>query len=389
MIIRVAVKVESFHLKKEEILVANKLWVNRIVVAMIMLFILATTVGAATQDWDDIIAKAKNEGAVVTYGTSSRLPRVGEVMKEKYGIEVKHVKLSLHEITERIKREQDAGVYTVDFIMAEDMIGTTRLLLPNGYVENFVPSTCEDLISPEYKDPFVFLLQSRPILYNTESYDEFPIKNLWELTTEKWRGKFILRDPEITPTTISFFAEIIDKADLMAAAYKEFFGKEIKLTTPNAGWEFIKKLAKNKVVTTTGDTEVAEAVGARGQKEAPLGLCVAGKLRMNETDGLALGVIEGINPTNGYYYPAYGLIVNKAPHPNAAKLLVHTLMTDEGAQAWTQDEGCFSTNPKLSYNQLDPIGGLKEWEEAAWSLDVDNTIKYSRDILDFWIVERQ
>ena len=61
--------------------------------------------------------------------------------------------------------------------------------------------------------------------------------------------------------------------------------------------------------------------------------------------GILLQVLqEYINPTNGYLYPAYGLIVSDAPHPNAAKLLVRVLLTDAGARAWTEDQGAFSTN---------------------------------------------
>lgn len=370
-------------------MVMRSLWVKVLVFACLMGLILTTAAGAASQDWDTIIAKAKEEGIVITYGTSGRLSRVGEVMKEKYGIELKHIKMSLHEITERIIREQDAGVFEVDFIMAEDMIGTCKLLIPNGYVESFVPSTCEDLVPEKYKDPFVFLVQTYCLVYNKDSYDEPPIGNIWELTTEKWRGKFVIRDPEISPTLIGFFAEMIARADLMADAYKDYFGEEIKLTTPNAGWEFIKRLAHNKVITVPGTNEIAKAVGAPGQKDAPIGLATAGKLRMNETDGFVLGVIPEVIPTIGYCYPAYGLLVRNAPHPNAAKLLVRELMTEEGASAWTQDEGCFSTNPNLSYNELDPIGNLEAWEKAAWSLDIGTSMKYSRELLDFWITERR
>ena len=36
-----------------------------------------------------------------------------------------------------------------------------------------------DKIDEAYRDPFVFLVQPRTILYNTEVYDECPITNLW------------------------------------------------------------------------------------------------------------------------------------------------------------------------------------------------------------------
>jgi len=208
------------------------------------------------------------------------------------------------------------------------------------------------------------------------------------LTTEKWRGKVIIRDPEITSTNISFFAEIVARADVMAAAYEDFFGRKIQLTTPNAGWEFLKRLAQNRVVAVGSDDDVAEAVGSRGQKDPPVGFATVGKVRLNEEQNLVLGVAENIKPINGYHYPAYGLLVTDAPHPNAAKLLIRTLLTDEGAKAWTQDWGNFSTNPDNSYAPGNPLGGLDVWSKITWPLTLDATARLSRDVLDFWIINR-
>jgi len=361
-------------------------WVGLLV--CVSLFVIAFTASSfASQNWDEIITKAKEEGEVVTYGTSARLNRVGDIMLAEYGITLKHAKMSDTEITERIVREKEAGVHEVDFIMAEDMLGVSEVLLPLGYVESFVPEMYRDVIPDEYQDPLVILVQARSIVYNTEVYDECPISNLWELTTDRWQGKVMMRDPEITSTNSSFFAEIVDRADEIAAAYKDYFGQDIELTTDNAGWEFIKRLAKN-VVVLGSDDDVAEAVGARGQEDPPVGLCTVGKLRLNEEENLALGAAKYINPTNGYLYPAYGLIVSNAPHPNAAKLLIRLLLTDAGAEAWTQDPGCFSTNLNNSYNPNDPVGGLEAWREVTWSLRLDATKKYFRDVLDFWIINR-
>lgn len=366
---------------------SRKSLVTRVLVFLCLL-IMTTGTAFAAEDWDEIIAKAKEEGVVVTWGTSSRLARVAPVMEE-YGVKIQHAKMSDMEITERLVREKQAGISSVDFIMAEDILGVAGQLLPSKYVESFIPEMYVDKIDEAYRDPFVFLVQPRTILYNTEVYDECPITNLWELTTPEWRGKVIIRDPEITSTNISFFAEIVARADEMAAAYKEYFGEEIKLTTENAGWEFLKRLAQNDVVTVSSDDDVAEAVGSRGQADPPVGFATVGKVRLNIEQNLALGVAENIVPINGYHYPAYGLLVTDSPHPNAAKLLVRVLLTDEGMQAWTQDWGNFSTNPENSFNPENPLGGLDVWSQLTWPLTLEATAKYSRDVLDFWILNRR
>jgi len=78
----------------------------------VILFVLAlgSIVYAVEQNWDEIIAKAKEEGEVVTYGTSSRVAKVESIMLAEYGISVKHAKMSDMEMTERITREKVAGI---------------------------------------------------------------------------------------------------------------------------------------------------------------------------------------------------------------------------------------------------------------------------------------
>ena len=115
------------------------LWLKVSLIFCLVASVLTINTLAASENWNQIIANAKKEGVVVTYGTSGRLSRVGDVMKAKYGVEVKHAKMSDMELTERIVREKEAGINTVDFIMAEDILGVAKQLLPLRYVENFVP----------------------------------------------------------------------------------------------------------------------------------------------------------------------------------------------------------------------------------------------------------
>jgi hypothetical protein len=70
-------------------------------------------------------------------------------------------------------------------------------------------------------------------------------------------------------------------------------------------------------------------------------------------------------------------------------VLVRTLLTDEGMEAWTQDWGNFSTHPDIWYNPENPLGGLDVWTSLTWPLTLEATAQYSRDVLDFWILNRR
>lgn len=350
----------------------------------LMLGAVTTTVCAADEDWDAIIAAAKKEGLLVIYNPSSRMGEAAEGFTAKYGIEVQWAKMNDVEVSDRVVREHEAKARGADVIVTEDAAILMAQLLPQKYVINYVPSTCKGIIPQEYQDPLVYQFQPRIFGYNTEAYAESPIKNLWELTTPEWHGKIAMRDPQFTSTNLAWFAEIVEAADEMAAAYEKCFGEPITLTTPNAGWEFIKRLANNKPIMFKSDTDVAEAVGARGQADPPVGLYVLSKHRDIPVKNLALEACYGLEPCMGYLYPAYVAITTNAASPNAAKLFVSYLL-EEGVKAWTKDLGNFATDPRIPTHPDDPLGGTEAWAKVTMPLNAQTTVKYYGELFDFWM----
>ncbi len=221
--------------------------------------------------------------------------------------------------------------------------------------------------------------------YNGETYSESPIQSLWDLTTKEWEGRLVTRNPLVTSPHLSWFSELVTRSDELAADYEARFGEPLELTTPNAGWEFIKRLAENRPVLVTSDTDAGDAVGARGQAQPPLGLYVLGKHRDVEVKDLALEVATGVTPLIGYHYPAYLQMIANAPHPNAAKLFISFLLDEEGVNAWTSDLGAYSTNPNVEALPEDPIGGLSDWAKVTWTYDAETAARTRGEVLDFWI----
>lgn len=367
----------------------GKAHVLTLVVVMALILGLVGVSHASTkgsEDWDQIIAAAKKEGKVVMYANSGRVANAGKIFEAKYGIKVESAKMDDVEVVERIIREADAGVHAVDVAWIQEPSALFYELIPGEYVTNYVPPTHTDIIPIEYQDPLVLLFQVRIFGYNNEAYSEAPIQSLWDLTTKEWEGRFVTRNPLQTSAHLSWFSELVfNRADELAADYERRFGEPLKLTTPNAGWEFLKRLAENRPVLVTSDTDVSDAVGARGQTEPPIGLYVLSKHRDIEVKDLALAVATEVTPAIGYYYPAYLQMMTKAPHPNAAKLLISFLLEEEGVSAWTNDLGTYPTNPNIPPLPEDPIGGLSEWSKVAWTYDVETAARTRGEILDFWI----
>lgn len=352
-----------------------------------MLALAVATLAAQTGSFnlEELIKAAQKEGELTAYFTSSRIKDVGANFEKKYGIKVKGTKMADPEQSERIIREVDAKNVQVDVIGFEDGALLEGKLIPEGYVSSWVPPDLKDSIAPEDQNPLVFLWQPRIFGYNTDSYGPTtPVTNVWQLTEPKWKGKVIIRDPAMTPANLAFFASITANPKPLEDAYKALYGKALSTKEENAGWEFLKRLFQNDIIVMKSDGDISDAVGAAGQKSAPIGFYTLTKQRDNVVKHLKLATTQGLKPFMGYALPTYTLIVKNCPHPNAAKLFVHYILSD-GHYPWTvEDMGGFSSNKKAPANKENE-GTWSEWLPKLVRLDNKVALKLRQDMLDFWL----
>lgn len=343
-------------------------------------------------DLQALIKAAQAEGNLVVYHTSSRVTVAGGNFEKKYGIKVKATKMADPEQAERVIREVDSGRVLVDAIGFEDGPFLETTLIPQGYIVNWLPPDMKGVIPERYHFPLVDRLQPRIFTFNFESYgNTCPVRNVWELTEPKWKGKVILRDPALTPANLAFFATIVGQPEVLDRAHRDLYGKPPQLTeapagrVKNAGWEFLKRLFRNDIVVMRSDGDIGDAVGAAGQKAAPIGMVTMTKLRDNTEKNLKLATCKGLQPFMGYALPTYAITVKNAPHPNAARLWVRYMLTPEGITPWTVDDmGGFSPNPRVPTHP-DNEGTWAEWEKHLLPLDNKRAMALRQAILDFWL----
>lgn len=358
---------------------------KRILTATAMLLLMVMILGAQTDfNLEELIKAAQKEGELTAYFTSSRIKDVGANFEKKYGIKVKGTKMADPEQAERVIREVDSKHVQVDVIGFEDGALLEGKLIPEGYVISWFPSDLKEFVAPEDQNPVVFLWQPRIFGYNTDSYGKkSPVTNVWELTEPKWKGKVIIRDPALTPANLDFFTALVSNPKPLEDAYKELYGKPISTKEANAGWEFLKRLFQNDIIAMKSDGDISDAVGAAGQKNAPIGMYTLTKQRDNQVKNLKLATCQELKPFMGYALPTYTAIVKNCPHPNAAKLFVHYILTD-GSYPWTvEDMGGFSSNKTIPTNK-DNEGTWSEWLPKLVRLNNKASLKLRQDILDFW-----
>ncbi|HCM26075.1 MAG TPA: ABC transporter substrate-binding protein [Treponema sp.] len=352
---------------------------------MLVMALAMSAAQSAAFNLDELVKAAQKEGELTAYFTSSRIKDVGANFEKKYGIKVKGTKMADPEQAERIIREVDAKNVQVDVIGFEDGGLLEGKLIPDGYVTSWVPPDLKNSISPADQNPLVFLWQPRIFGFNTDSYGPTtPVTNVWQMTEPKWKGKIIIRDPAMTPANLAFFAALTADPKPLADAYKDLYGKNLVTKEANAGWEFLKRLFMNDIIVMKSDGDIGDAVGAAGQKDAPIGFYTMTKQRDNEVKNLKLATVQGMKPFMGYALPTYALLVKNAPHPNAAKLFIHYLLSD-GHSPWTvNDMGGFSSNTGAPAHK-DNEGTWNVWQPKLVRLDNKVALKLRQDILDFWL----
>jgi len=165
-----------------------------------------------------------------------------------------------------------------------------------------------------------------------------------------------MQDPLGKASYVDWFNQMAKHGDdKVAAAYKEFYGKDLEKGEETATAAWIKALAANAPLLTDADAAAADAVGAPGQSEPFMGLISSAKFRDNADKDMKLGLCKDLKPWLGWLYPGVGLITKGTDSPNAAKLFMHYVMTAEGIAPQAID-GKMSTNRDVSLPSDEPSG---------------------------------
>ncbi len=270
-------------------------------------------------------------------------------------------------------------------VLIEDAPGATELLLNSQYVSSWVPEDMTGDIISEYQNPLAVILAPNVWAYNTAEYDSCPITNIWQLTEGEWRNKITLQDPAIKPLYIDWFNQMATHHDqAMAEAFHAFSGEPLDTDEASATAEFVKRLAQNGPLMTPSDSEAADAIGTVDAGDSFVGLISTAAFRDNN-NGLALGICHDMQPFIGVSYPTFGLMTTQTRSPNAAKLFLYYLMTEEGIKLQSMD-GKMSTNTAFAL-PAEEASGIEQFRDQLMMYRTDTAgsdWENRQDWLDLW-----
>jgi ABC-type Fe3+ transport system substrate-binding protein len=262
-----------------------------------------------TMTMDQLYAKAKEEGEVVAYGTSSDsdIKAYTAGFDKKYpGIKIVHTKQQGEEAASKMSEEARAGVYAVDVLNTEQ--NTIYAMAQTGLLAKYSPPEAASF-DPRFKNPYFtgFRIQVKPIAYNTKliSPAEAP-KSYDDLLDPKWKGKICEE-----ATDVSVFADRLQ--DIGEAAGVAYWKKLVN----DQHMRFVSGQTALEQDVVSGECPIAFSTNIHGPA----------------SDAIA-GAPVGWVKTDPIYanYGALG-IAAKAPHPYAARLWVNYMLSTTGQQA--------------------------------------------------------
>ncbi len=271
--------------------------------------------GAWAQAPDE--AKARAEGAVVYY-TSNRTTvaeKHARGFEKKYGIKVQVFRSGSEKVIAKLEAESQAGRIQADVLNVSDP-GYFFALQAKGGLVPYVSkhaATIPDAFKDREGHWTASRLTAMVIAYNTRLVPAAQAPRRWmDLTEPRWQGKLTIASPSYGGTSLNW-----------AAGMVKLFG-----------WKFFEDLAKQKPLLTEGHLPEMQLV-ASGER--------AIAAEMNDYDargGIAKGQpIAIVVPEEGtVVIPTPVAILKASSRPNAAKLFVDYMLSEEGQAVFVEDQ---------------------------------------------------
>lgn len=305
--------------------------------------------GSPASRWDAVQQAAKAEGSLIVYSTANPATKqaLTKAMKEKYGITTDFIIGRGEELVQRIKTENQAGIYQGDLLL----VGGTTLQLTLKPPE-IMTTLASSFILPEVADPTRWIGKKLPFLdkehriigfvnksgsyvaVNTETVKPGEIKSFRDLTDPKWKGKIIMDDPTATGA-----------ADDWSHLMLVIFG-------PEKGKEYLQQIAKQDLVVLRDKRLVVEWL-ARNKYPVAIGpdAQTYSEFRANGAHIAYIKMSEGSASTSSGGCLA---ILRRAVHPNASLVFMNWLLSREGQAIFQKTFGAPSARTDIDMAGMDP-----------------------------------
>ena len=335
-------------------------------------------------EWERTVKAAEQEGQVTVYKIAHDAE--WHAFQKRYPkIKVNLVPASAAQIQQRILAERRAGKFLADVVRLGG--GTSTSLYKAKALDPIGPA----LILSEVKDAskwldgkhhyndidnqYVFVYAAFPLHllgYNQKFVDPKTLTSYWDLLDPKWKGKITIKDPK----------EPGGGSPLLFLYHN-----------PQLGPEYLKKLFSVAGLTLVRDDRQQTDWLAAGKFPITL-TSKATEVEEAKSQGLPVDVLDAHTfRQDGVGLEAGGTMLalaNRAPHPNAAKVLINWFLSREGQTAiqktGANDPGQNSLREDIpkehlpgSLQRQKGVQYIRLWGAEVW--DRDSVTKFVNDLV--------
>jgi iron(III) transport system substrate-binding protein len=300
--------------------------------ALLFLIALPGVVHAQSGDWqktwDDTLAAARKEGKVVVAGAPDTQVRqlLPAAFEARYGIRLEYVTGRGTDQAIKLQREREAGVLSVDVVIAG--IQTTATVL---YAQKMLAPLKPQLILPEvtdgakwkrgslwFLDPEeqyvlrLFNTVREAFMINTDIVKPNDLRKFTDLVDPKWKGRISVLDPTRSGTGSN-----------QIALLEELFGADY----------VDKLLVDQRPVISTNRRQLTDWL-VRGVYPISFGP-EDGEIERLREEGMPVKTIYGLEDMPGTVSGGNVMsLIAGAPHPNAARVFVNWMASKEAGEIY-------------------------------------------------------
>ncbi len=280
--------------------------------------------------WDETLAAAKKEAKVVVAGPPDTQVRqaLPAAFEARYGIKMEYITGRGSDQGSKLRREREAGIYSVDAVLAGSQTMFTVL-----YREKMLAPLKPELILPEvtdgknwkrgslwFPDPEqkyvlrIFNTVREAFMVNTNQVKPQDLRKFSDLLDPKWKGKIAFLDPARSGTG----------SNQIAMLYEQL------------GESFIKKLLVDQDPMISRERRQLTDGVLRGNY--PIGFGAEdGEMERLQAEGQPVKTICSLEDMPGSVSGGNMLgLIDRAPHPNAARVFVNWMASREGNEIYAR-----------------------------------------------------
>jgi iron(III) transport system substrate-binding protein len=286
------------------------------------------------EKWNNTLAEAKKEGRVVVYGPPGERVRnaVVEGFKKSFPeLNIEYSGAPGGEQATKIRAERDGGIYSLDVFLS-GVSTITKFLKPLKALDPISPS----LILPEVTElknwrntrfhfgdregqfNLIFVSMVSPkLIYHPGQVKREDVDQLDKLLDPRWKSKIVTHDP------------------LGPGPGRSYYRHVWVALGPEKATEHLRRIRAQAVIDR--DQRRAIESVAKG-KYAIFVAPSSGVLEQLGPRGIKFSVLEEFKDIGGHITGSFGslAVINRAPHPNAAAVLINWLLTKEGQLVWSK-----------------------------------------------------